>query len=459
MKIIAILIIVPLVAIAKVVSFQDALKLAETSNKELKAKKYDIDLAKEILKEPYAHKKGKLEFVESVSKTDHAGHIFGMKMSSREATFSDFGFSDFLSHKPSPMDSSVLPVEPRDLNYPDSRKNFETKVVYEIPLFTGYKLENAQTMAKLQLLAKKAKLSHETNALGLEVIKAYNGAVAAKKFIAMTKNARDIAKRFQSIAQDMYDSGLTRVIDISQSKMAVNSINTRTKEAKTQFNIAIAYLQFLTSDSSITDVKEFKSFKPTSNKLSKLQSKALNNRYDLESMEHNVETMKTKIEYDSSGYYPTLGAYAEYGTQDNRLSLSSDKDYYLVAAKFKQTIFDGGLLKISKQKAKIEYEKIKEYQSFMRDGVKLEVKRNFLEYQTGSKTLKEKLKTQKMARDILEETENIYKNNLKYRTNMTYLLMGLETMLKAEADVITSTYNSSITSAKLILSTGRSLKD
>jgi outer membrane protein TolC len=257
----------------------------------------------------------------------------------------------------------------------------------------------------------------------------------------------------------MYDSGLTRVIDISQSKMAVNSINTRTKEAKTQFNIAIAYLQFLTSDSSITDVKEFKSFKPTSNKLSKLQNKALNNRYDLESMEHNVETMKTKIEYDSSGYYPTLGAYAEYGTQDNRLSLSSDKDYYLVAAKFKQTIFDGGLLKISKQKAKIEYEKIKEYQSFMRDGVKLEVKRNFLEYQTGSKTLKEKLKTQKMARDILEETENIYKNNLKYRTNMTYLIMGLETMLKAEADVITSTYNSSITSAKLILSTGRSLKD
>ena len=261
----------PILLYAKTVSFQEALELTLQNNKELKAKKLDINKAVEKTKEASGYKLGKLEFAENISKTNNAGHVFGMKLASREASFGDFGFNEFdMTGATNP-----LPVQPNDLNNPDARTNFETKVVYEVPLFTGYKLENANKMAQLQVMATKAKYLHDEKKIGLEVLKAYNGAVAAKRFIKMTTNATSIATRFVKTAQDLYDNRLTRIIDVKQAKMAEFSINTKVKEANTKFKLAISYLQFLTNDFTISDVKSFVLIKINSNKLKILQKMQL----------------------------------------------------------------------------------------------------------------------------------------------------------------------------------------
>ena len=476
MKKVLILSSLPLFLMARSITFSEALSLAESNNKELIAKQKDIEIAKQMIKEPDAYKKGKLVFSENISRTNHAGYVFGMKLASREANFGDFGFSDFLGGIANAMNYSggnfnnftnmmtnpqaqkqMLATEPNDLNNPDARNNFETKLTYEVPLFTGYKLENAKTMALLQLKAKEAKLSHDRKKLGLEVIKAYNGAATAKKFIALTKEAASIAKRFQKTAQDLYSQGLNRMLDVNQAAMAAYSISTKTKEARTQFRLAIAYLRFLTDDKSITDVKGLINPKIPSLNLKTLQENALVNRDDLKWMKKNVETMKTKVAFDSSEEYPTIGAHIEYGANDDKFNVSTNKDYYLVAVGLKKTLFDGELTKIKKQKAKIEHLKTLEYEEYMRDGIKLEVEKNYLDYMTQVKTLHEKRKTVKMAKSILDETEEIYKNNLKFRTNMMYLLLSLGNYIDAKADVIKSTYNKSITAAKLKLSIGNSL--
>lgn len=443
-KILLMAIVTPLL-FAKSISFQDALALTLANNKELKAKQYDIKLAKESAKEPGAHKLGKFEFKETISRSNNPLHVFGMKLSSHEATLADFGFDQTFN------------FHSDWLNDPKARNNFETKVVYEVPLFTGFKLENAQTMADLQVLANKAKFSHDKKQIGLEVIKAYNGAVAAKKFIQMTESAMKITKRFEKTAQDLFNSGLTRELDVSQAKMANSSIAIKKNEAMIQFRLAIAYLRFLTSDNTIDNVYGFKSFR-LSGGLRSLQNRALDNRDDLKWMKHNVKTMKTKVDYESGDDYPMVGLHAEYGTNDNALSLSDDKDYYMIGVEIKFNLFDGGASSIAKQKAKIEYAKTKEYEKLMRDGIDLEVEKTYLEYQSLTKNLKEKIKTQKMAEDILYETEEVYKNNLKYRTNMTYLLMSLQNMLIAQADVITSKYKQTEASAKLQLAIGSSLR-
>ncbi len=424
---------------AKTINFQEALNLTLQNNKELKAKKLDIKKAEENTKEATGYKLGKLEFAENISITDHAGYVFGMKMAVREATQLDF--------------------VPLTLNNPNDRHNFETKLTYEAPIFTGYKLENAKKMATLQVMATKAKYTHDEKQIGLEVLKAYNGAVAAKKFIKMTTKARIIASRFVKTSQDLYDNKLTRIIDVKQAKMAEFSINTKVKEAKTKFKLAIAYLQFLTNDYKITDVKKFSIMKIDTTNLIALQENAIDQRDDYKWMQHNTTTMKQKIAFDSANDYPTIGAHVEYGTNnDNFSTLSLKKDYYMAAVGLTYTLFDGEISTIQKQKAKIDYAKTKQYSDYMKDGINLEVKKNYLDFMTASSTLDDKVETQKMSEDILKETEDIYKNNLRFRTNMMYLLMSLENMLKAQADVITSHYNTTISSAKLKLSTGKSLK-
>jgi outer membrane protein TolC len=443
---------------AKIVSFQEVLNLTLLSNKELKAKKLEVQRFKESIDEVDGHKLGKLEFIQNISRTNNAGYVFGMKLASREASFADFGFAEFLSHTPSPMDSSVLDVKPRDLNNPEARNNVETKVTYEAPLFTGYKLENAKSMAQLQFMATKAKYLYDQKQIGLEVLKAYNGAVAAKKFIEMTKKAKIVANRFVKTSQDLYNNKLVRMLDIKQAKMAKFSINTKLEEAKTKFKLAIAYLQFLASDASISDVKDFAMVQVDVNSLNTLQENAIAKRDDLKWMQYNTETMKRKISYESSNKYPTIGTHLEYGINDDKLTVSSQKDYYLAAIGLRYNLFDGDISSIQRQKAKIDYAKTKHYFEYMKDGIDLEVKKNFLDYITLSNSLKDKIQLSKMSKDILKETENIYKNNLKFRTNMIYLLMSLENMLKAQADVINAQYETTISSAKLKLSVGKSLQ-
>ena len=50
--------------------------------------------------------------------------------------------------------------------------------------------------------------------------------------------------------------------------------------------------------------------------------------------------MKAKVKFEKSAKYPMVGAHLEYGWNDNTLTLSSDKDYYLVAAGMNWNIFD-----------------------------------------------------------------------------------------------------------------------
>jgi outer membrane protein TolC len=463
----------PILVFAKTVSFQEALDLTLQNNKELKAKELESKKSIQALKEAQGYKKGKLEFSEQISRTNNAGYVFGMKLASREADFGDFGFDEFLTSTAmgkimqnntnvTPQDmADLLATQPKELNYPDARTNFESKLVYEAPLYTGGKLENAAAMAKLQIKANEAKLSHDKKQIGLEVLKAYNGAVAAKKFIDMTKNAKVITQRFNKKAKELYERNLARIIDVKQSKMAAFSVDAKIEEANTKFKLAIAYLQFLTDDKSITDVREYIVFTPNTNILESLQNNALVSRDDYKWMKLNTDTMKKKIAFDNADSKPMIGAHLEYGMNNDTLDVGdiNNKDYYVAAVGLTYTIFDGDINKAKTQKAKIDYLKTKNYFDYMQEGIALQVKKNYLDFMTQKSTLKQKQKTQEMAEDILKETEDMFANNLKFRTNMMYLLMQLENMLKAQADVIMSQYEHTITSAKLKLSIGSSLKE
>jgi len=461
------ILMLPVAVFSKTVDFETALNLTIENYQELKAKQLEVESTKMEADEADSYNYGTFAINETVSNTNNAMYVFGMKLGAREATFGDFGFGEFING----MDTitptsptydggkSLLATEPDDLNNPGSRTNVETKFTYDVPLFVGYKLENGKTMATLQGMAKEAKYKYDQKNLGLKVLQAYNGAVTAKRFIALTKKGKAKAKSFIDTATDMYNKRLTRIIDVKQAKMAYKSIDTKLKEAESNYEVAIAYLRFLTGDETITDVGDFKTAQCSITTLSELQKKALENRDDLDWMEYNVQTMEKKIAYDTSDKYPTIGAHAEYGYNDDQFTVSSDKSYYLVAVGLTFNIFDGGLTKVKKEKAQLDYLKTKTYQDLMKNGIRLEVEKSFLEFKTKEQTLKEKIETGKMSEEILDETVEIYKNNLGFRTNMMYLLMSLQSMMTAQADAIMSEYEKSIAAAELHLALGKSLNN
>lgn len=456
----------PLLLFSQIVDFDTSLMETLKNNKGLKAKKLDINLAKYDLAKAKGYNYGNLVFNENISNTDNSGYVFGMKLASREANFGDFGFKDFLtplgsaiygaSQGQAPDDmSGLLKTQPDDLNNPDARTNFETKVTYKAPIFTGFKLKNGAKMAKLQILAKKAKYNFDEKKLGLEVLKAYNGAVASKDFIKATNIAKKATSLFVEFANELYKEGLVTNIDVKQAQVYDMGVDAKILEAKNRYNLALSYLRFLTSNEKITDVADFKEIDIEQRDLNKIQQEGILNRGDFKSMRYNTQTMKTKVNFDSSDKYPTVGLQLEYGFNDDSLNVSSDKDYYLGAVGLSYTLFDGTVQSNQIQKSKIEYQKTQHYFDYMKDGIKLEIEKNLLTLNTKEKILIQKQKAQSLSDEVLLQSQEMYKNHL---INMNNLLMQQANNQKSRAQTIMARYETALAAGRLKISLGKSLK-
>ena len=285
--------IIPSLIMAKSVTFDEALQLSLQNNHELKAKKLEVDKAKASLQEAKGSELGVLKFNENISRTNHAGYVFGMKMGQRQATFGDFGFDiHAMSLMTPPTMNDFMQTAPNALNNPEAVTNYETKLTYEIPLFAGFKIQNAKTMMELQIKANEFRYKADEKTLALEVLKAYNGAVAAKQFIKATKMAKEATNAFVHFADEMFKEGFTTKIDVKQAEAYDLDVDAKTIEAKNSFDLAIAYLKFLSDDTDISDVSDFKNFDILQANLQDLQRNALQNREDLNWMNLNKETAK-----------------------------------------------------------------------------------------------------------------------------------------------------------------------
>ena len=462
----------PLIMFASTITFDEALKETFANNKELKAKKLNIELAKEDLKKAKSYDWGRFFISEDITNTNNPLYVFGNKLESREATFGDLGFADFLGGVTQMMQAAngdfgtftnmmsnpsaqakMLSTTPKDLNEPGSRTNFKTKLVYEAPLFTGYKIKYAKEIAKLQIKAKEFKFNRDKNTLAIEVLKAYNGAVAAKHFIKALETAKETTTSFIKMTKNLYSQGMIVKSDVLSAEARDSEVDAKMIEAKNQYNLALAYLRFLTGDSEITDVKDFRIIISPDSNLKELQDEALKNRNDIKWMAHNVATMRKKLRMDSSVKYPMAGVHLEYGFNDDTISVSGDKDYYLLAANITYNFINAGD-KEELQKSKIQSNQTALYFAHMKHGIKLDVEQKLLNLQAKTKVIEVKLKNRDLAHNVLSQYKEMYQNGL---VNIAILLMKQAEAQKADAELIKAKYDQAIAAAELKLAVGSSI--
>ena len=433
-------------AYAQSVSFDKILETTIKNSKDLQKQKLNIESSKLDIENIDAVSYGKLSLSEEISRTNHAGYVFNYKLSSREASFKDFGFS---------QQSEGLNVQPKDLNYPEARNNFNTKLTYDIPLFTGFKLSNQKDILKLQEQANTIKYNLDVKELEFEVLKAYNSAVIAKDFIKALEKAKEAITFMRNGAIAFHKEGLVTKIDVNEAKVYESNINSQLLESKNNFQLALAYLSFLSSDESISDVEDLKNlyFKFPNEK--ELYSQALENRDEVKMQNIQVNASKKNIDIAKAAYYPSVFSRLEYGFNDDTLTLSQDKDYYMAMVGITITLFDN-TRSIEKQKSQIEYQKANLNEEKLKDAIKLELKKAMLNLETKEKILEEKIEAKNLASDILEQAKLQYKNQL---ISMTTLLQQEANYRKNEALLIEARYEKSLALASLNLVLGKNIKE
>ena len=431
---------------AQSVSFEEVLSLSLQNNKDLQQQKLNTQLSNLDIKTIDSINYGKLSITEELSRTNHSGYVFNSKLSSREATFRDFGFV---------QQNEGIDVQPKDLNYPNARNNYNTKLIYEVPLFTGFKLSNQKDILKLQEKANEIKYNLDKKELSFEILKAYNSAVVAKDFTQALEKAKVAITQISKSADAFHKEGLITKIDVNEAKVYELNINSQLIESSNNFELALAYLRFLSSDDSISDVQTLENITFEIPQENLLYNQALENRDEVKIQNIQVSSTKKNIEIANSAYYPSVYSHLEYGFNDNKLTLDDEKDYYMALVGVNLTLFDN-TRDIEKQKSKIEYAKASLNNEKLKDAIKLELQKTILNLQTKEKILLEKVEAKNLAADVLEQSKLLYQNHL---ISMTTLLQQEANFRKNEALLIQARYEKSLAFAKINLALGKNIKE
>ena len=426
------------------INFNEVLQQALENSKDLKKQALNIDSIKQDYNIVDGINYGKLSISSEVSRTNHAGYVFNSKLSSREATFRDFGFSQM---------NEGMDIIPKDLNYPNDRTNINSYVSYDIPLFMGFKIENQKDILKLQEKANELLYNLDKKNLEFEILKAYNGAVVAKDFVKALEKAKQTVEFIYEGAIEFHKNGLVTRIDVNEAKVYQLNINSTLTEAKNNFNLALAYLKYLTSNENITDVENLENIYFDLKNFDELYNNALETRDEVKMQSITIEANKKNIDVQKGSYYPTVFSHLEYGVNDDRFTASKDKDYYIALVGISLTLFDSSRSayleksKIEHLKSTLDYEKLK-------DGIKLELEKAILDYKAKQEILKEKIEAKNLAFEVLNQANLQYKNRL---ISMTTLLSQEANFRKSESMLINARYENSLALAKLNLVLGQNL--
>lgn len=383
--------VLPFILEAKQYEFDEILKKALENNKELKAKKLNLEIAKARLKEISSKKFGEISLNENFSRTNHAAYVFMNKLSSREVAQADFAISD--------------------LNDPKTINNFETTVEYRVPLFTGFMLDNEEKAAKNMEAAALLISKKDEKKLALETLKAYNFAVASKRYVDAMELSYKSVEQIVKNTNEMYREKLVSKTDIMEASLAKTTAEARLFEAKKNYETSIHYLRFLTDDESIDDVGTFYEVD--------IKSANPEDREELKASIFMANAAKNRSDATLSEYLPKVVAFAKYGYNDNTFTTSLSKDFYMVGVGLSYSLTDFGAASAKREAARAEYLKASFEAASMKNYTKFDSKQKELDMKQKEYLLAQNSLAKQLATQIFENYKLKYQNGL---TNISELL-------------------------------------
>jgi len=355
-------------------TLDEALEILQQQNLEIKAAKLDVAAAKNEADTVSGMHWGSLDFTQDIARSNDAGNVFGFKLSSREASFGDFGFNEFLSQIGSigtpAGQAALLATQPDDLNYPDDRSYFQSKLKYQLPLFTGFAISSSSkimdSMTKMKTLEKEL----VTNEKIYETRKSYYDMALLHDSIVNLEKILDNITKLENITADMIQEGYAKKVDLLEVKAKKGNVERLLMQMHANEKLLYHYISFLLNK------KVKKIALPTSEITMPNYSDAeiLQSNIDIQKATTGLEIRKNMVSVSEAAYYPTLGAFAEISTADDTfLGDAVDHKAYTVGARLSWNLFNGGIDGAKVEKSRIEKIKMQSQVDLARHAIALQI--------------------------------------------------------------------------------------
>ncbi len=383
-----------------------AIEILKSQNLEIKSAAFDEAVASQQTKATKGINWGTLDFTQDFARSNDAGNVFGFKLASREAAFGDFGFSEF---NPMLPQATLLNTQPNDLNYPEDRNFFQSKLRYQVPLFTGFAIssytEVMESMQRIKTLQKE-ELTHEKI---YELKKSYYDMALLNDSI---KNLEKILKNIQTlenVTQEMISEGYAKNVDLLEVQAKKGNVERILTQMHANEELLYSYISFLlnqevnaiTLPSSPIKQPHYDDATVLQNNLQIRQaSTALSMREDM----HKAA---------KASYYPTLGAFGEVSTADDSfLGDAFDHRAYTLGARLSWNLYNGGVDEAKIEQSKIEQLKMHSQKELAKQGIALQLRKIDTEIRSIDQEILSLEKELRLADAIYENYLGRYKEKL-----------------------------------------------
>ena len=386
-------------------SLEHALKIMKANNLELKISKFNEQMKAHEAKVAQGHNYGKLDLKLQALRSNDAGNVFGFKLKSREASFGDFGFNEFdMSGETNP-----LPVQPKDLNYPDARNHYQTTLTYMLPLYTGGKLSQYGKITKALQKMSQLDTSKILNEKIFQTKKTFYDISLINNYISNLGRITANIDKLSKIVSSMKEEGFAKDIDELEVQARKAEAESMLNQAKLNKELAYQYLSFLLNK-NVKSIKDIDDMAPIP-KVNREEVHKTN--LDIQKARLGLKITDMAVELQKSNFLPTLGAFGEYGSSDDKaFNEFRDKEFYTVGLQLEWNLFNGTVDKHNLEKAKVENLKVQEQVSLAKKGICLKVRKTLTEIKSKDADI-ENLQTQlDFANKVYETYQEQYKEGI-----------------------------------------------
>lgn len=361
------------IAFSDTLNLDEAIEILKANNLELKTAQYDIESAQASADQAFGAHWGTLDFIQNISRSDDAGNVFGFKLTGREASFGDFGFSDFLACQeatPPSYCQDILNRQPEDLNYPGDRNFFQSKLQYTLPIYVGGKIsgyiEAADAMERLKKLDKEKLLSEKI----YETRKAFYDMRLLEEAIANLQTIRDNIGTLETMTEAMIKEGYAKETDLLEVQAKKSNVTRSLRQMQANEELLYHYLSFLL-DRPVQQivVPECGVAMPVID-----DQKVIDDNIDVRRAKTGLQIRESMEDVAMSGYLPMVGLQADVQTAaDSFDNYALDKGSYTVGVQLKWNLFAGGSDSAQYEQARIETLKTKTQIDLAKKGIALQI--------------------------------------------------------------------------------------
>lgn len=395
----------------KPLTLDEAINILKSQNLEIKTASLDIDAAKADVDAASGNNWGKLEFTQDYAISNDAGNVFGFKLTSREANFNDFGFDEFLAQMGGLPGNTqqLLATQPDNLNYPQVRNFYQSKVKYEVPIFTGFKLTSytdiMKAMTKMKTLDKKKVIREKI----YQIRKSFYDMALLKSSQKNLNTILDNIKTLENTTSNMIDVGYAKKVDLLEVQAKKGNVQRLLNEVILNQKLLYHYISFLLNQ-KVTEITPPAQDVP----MPKYTNEdILQSNLDIKKASMGLKIKKSMVDVSESSFYPTVGAFAEASTADNNFLDNFEKhSAYTVGARLTWNIFNGGIDGANYEKAKVEQLKTNTQVELAKKGIILKVAKIRTQIETYDSEIASLQKELELANEIYANYEGRYKEKL-----------------------------------------------